>query len=316
MNDMLRLNLNEFRADTKRAWVTYPEPMRLVRAFAGHLGVPQECILPVAGAAQGLDVVTRSRLGVAIMPTPCFPLTAKLARDYGKATILVPVRPGGEFPADEILRHARDQAPSQVILSIIENPTGIVTPASMADRLQAEAPNAEFVADEVYSRFLGQPTLYAKRAASTPGVISIISMSKWGYAGLRVGCVVATPDRIAAMKPFVSAFAIAAPSIDLAVRALSRPDRIDAGIRRQHAARELLVAGLEQRGIRFIPTPANWVLVDFGTRATAIAAALKVLGIAVQVPDHSSLTGLLRVSTPGKSAMKAFLSGLDSVLAV
>ena len=183
--------------------------------------------------------------------------------------------------------------------------------SACVERLKSE-PDIEVVIDEVYSRFLGSPSMYAKAAAKTKGMVVVTSFSKWGLPGIRVGVVIARPERIAEMRHFVSAFCVGGPSILMALRALAKPASIEAGIKSQIRARDALVDGLEKRGIPYVASPANWVLVDVGDEQLKVAAFFEKHHVLIQVPAHPSLGHYIRVSTPSQAAMKSFFQIFDS----
>lgn len=306
-NNMLRLHMNEPHTNF------YPDQEPLAVELAKHLGVPRENLLLVAGAAQGLEVAIRSHAGTVITPDPCFPLVPKHSVNNGKNLVRVPLTSGQDFPLDNILSACRNAQSPQLIVSTVENPTGVLFPAACVDILKNSIPGIELVVDEVYSRFLpmGSPSLYAKAAAETKGLVVVTSFSKWGHPQLRIGVVIAHRDRLEKMKTYVSALAIGSPSLNIALRALANTTVMEAGITRQIRARDFLVESLKNRGIACVPSPANWVLIETKDAVSCAAFLSSKHKILVQVPEHPSLHRFIRVSTPTKAAMRVFLNAID-----
>ena len=78
------------------------------------------------------------------------------------------------------------------------------------------------------------------------------------------------------------------------------------------AARELLCLGLEKLGIRYVPSSANFVLGDFGSRAIEVRDALR--GQAILVRDRSyEAPGCVRITVGTRAQTRRLLAALTEV---
>jgi histidinol-phosphate aminotransferase len=72
--------------------------------------------------------------------------------------------------------------------------------------------------------------------------------------------------------------------------------------------------GLEQLGLRYVPTEANFVLVDVQRPAKEVADALLRKGIIVRPCEPFGLTTHLRVDIGTPETVERFITALKSVL--
>jgi len=164
----------------------------------------------------------------------------------------------------------------------------------------------------VYSPFIDVD--YTKLDAATPGMVSIRSLSKVGFPGLRVGYAIGHPATLATLARFISPYAVAGPSIIAAITAVRQHTLWDTIIQRHIATRTWLVKHLTAQGTTCYPSPANWVLVGLGPLARTMAKRLADVGILVQCLDHPTLAGYLRISTPNRQAVGQLVRVLAAVV--
>jgi histidinol-phosphate/aromatic aminotransferase/cobyric acid decarboxylase-like protein len=312
LREPLRLHLNEPVAQAGDVVACYPDATRFVRLVAAQLRVETESVVATAGADSALNIACRAATGSAVVLAPDFPRYRQHAENAGLSvtTVDLPIEETG-FPTAAILEEAAKQ-PGIVILATIGNPTGYRLPPGVVEEFHRISPRTKIVIDEVYRDFADVD--YARRAATTPGLISIGSLSKIGAAGLRAGYLIAEPSTLAPLRRFVSPFAVAGPSLRAAEEILRRPTARRAAVLRQQMARERLGRLLCQRGFGTLRLGANWVLVKIGSGAAALAVALRQRGILVHAPEQPALSQWLRVSTPDTRAVDIFVNELDRIL--
>jgi len=113
-------------------------------------------------------------------------------------------------------------------------------------------------------------------------VIALRSFSKiYGLSGLRIGCAIAPPDCIAlidrARQPFnVNALAIAA-----ALAAIDDAAHVTNSRCLNEAGKRYLYQAFEELGLRYVPTAANFILVDVERDGEQVVRALAEKGVAV-----------------------------------
>jgi len=78
------------------------------------------------------------------------------------------------------------------------------------------------------------------------------------------------------------------------------------------AARELLCFGLEQLGVRYVPSSANFVLGHFGKRAIEICDALRGQGILVRDRSYEA-PGCVRITVGTREQTRRLLAALEGI---
>jgi len=78
------------------------------------------------------------------------------------------------------------------------------------------------------------------------------------------------------------------------------------------AARELLCFGLEQLGIRYVPSSANFVLGNFGARAIEVRDALGAQAILVRDRSYEAPGGV-RITVGTREQTRRLLDALEKI---
>ena len=262
----------------------------LVAAAAEAYGVGRDELLVGAGADEVLDLVAKAflRPGLrAVIPTPTYAMYAILTEQRPARPVGVPRRAaaaGYGLDGTAVRAAARDAA--VVWLCSPNNPTGLPEPAGAipellrelaADAATAGRPAPVVVLDEAYAEFAGTSLVDLRHAY--PRLVVVRTASKaYALAGLRVGFAVARPELIRAMEPYRPPGSVSIPSVAVVAGALRDPDALRANVLRVSAERDRLAAAFAGIGIPAGRSVTNFLLVGFGDRARATAAADALLG--------------------------------------
>lgn len=318
----IRLDANESpwanAADAGARLRCYPEPQpqALLEALAGLHGVATDQVLACRGSDEGIDLLLRAACapgdGAVVVAPPVFGMYAVCARLHGARVVEVPLRDGdlGFGPDLEAMaRAAREARARLVFLCSPGNPTGdVVAPedvAALAERLRGEA---LVVVDEAYAEFAAAPSCIGQ-LDGCPNLVVLRTLSKaHALAGARIGCVLAAPALVAALRRCQAPYPLPSPSVAAALRALA-PGAL-ARTRRRTArvakARERLARQLAARpGVRRVhPSQGNFLLLQLDDAQGALDR-LRARGIAVRdVRAMPQLGDALRVTvgTPAQNA--------------
>jgi histidinol-phosphate aminotransferase len=203
------------------------------------------------------------------------------------------------------IRRALDQGPKIVWLCSPNNPTGnALASADIEAVLAAASGRAVVVVDEAYVEFTGE-TPWTLAVARYPHLITLRTMSKaHGLAGARLGALIAHPDIIGLLRRIVPPYAVAGPTLDAALAALSPASLAVTTARIGELVRERgrLAAALSRskRVRRVFPSDANFLLVQFDDAGAALQS-LQDSGVLVRdFRRQSRLVEALRltVGTP------------------
>jgi histidinol-phosphate aminotransferase len=238
-----------------------------------------------AGADEVLDLVAKAFLppgAGAVIPTPTYAMYRVLTEQRPARPIPVPRRPAADgyaldLPA--VREAARDAA--VVWLCSPNNPTGLPEPAgSIAELLAGLLADAGadgragpvVVLDEAYVEFVGT-SLVGLRAAYPRLVVVRTASKAYALAGLRVGFAVARRELLAEVEPYRPPGSVSIPSVAVVTAALRAPEALRENVSRVSAERARLADAFAALGTPASPSVANFLLVGFGDRARAVAAA-------------------------------------------
>ncbi|MBB6052785.1 histidinol-phosphate transaminase [Armatimonas rosea] len=253
-----------------------------------------------------------------IVGDPTFVLYEAAATLAGATTVKVPLTPGDLRHDAAAMAAACTEKTRLVFVANPHNPTGsVISKADVETLLAALPPRAFLVLDEAYAEYVEDdpslPRALDYLAAGAP-VICLRTFSKlYGLAGFRVGYAVAAPDVIALLNQGRSPFNVNLAGQVAATAALTDTEFIARSKQNNDEGIAQLIAGFQRLGLSWVPTRANFIVVDTGRPAKAMFDALLKQGIIVRafpkdLPTHLRVT----IGTPEQNAR--FLEALEACL--
>jgi DNA-binding transcriptional MocR family regulator len=268
-------------------------------------GVPTapEQVFVTSGALHGFTLLLRTLAASGdrvLTDHPSYPAALDAIRAAGARPAPVPLGPAGWDM--ELLEATLRQAAPRLAYLIADNhnPTGLSLPAADRERLVAlaRATRTPLVVDEAMSELDLDGGPLAPVAAYDPAgeaAISVGSMSKGFWAGLRIGWIRAAPALVHRLVAARASLDLAGPVIEQLVAAelLRRADEILPARREQlRARRDVLAAALPAQW-RFVKPPGGlclWVELD-APRSTALAAIADRHGVRVAAGPRFGVDG-------------------------
>lgn len=307
----------EIAADSLATLNEYPGAnYRGLREAAAKLnGLEPEQIVPGAGADELILLAGRAFLDrgdVAVATTPTYPLYEIATLQVGAVLQSIPSTPPFfEFPADEVIRAARDA--DLVWICAPSNPIGNEVPDEAVDAAIA-ATDGLVVVDAAYAEFSSGE--WSTRVDRHHNLIVLRTLSKaFGIAGARVGYGMAHPELVAGIDGVRPPGSISSPSVALGIAALETPQRMHAMVDDIMSARTKLSASLATLGLRVLPSETNFVLCEVGPTASTIAEQLMAVGlVARRFPANGPLANYLRFTVRSAAAHSRLLSALERYL--
>jgi len=203
-----------------------------------------------------------------------------------------------------------------IVIANPNNPTGTMIRHDALDRFIRKVPDDVIVIlDEAYFEYVndpGYPDSLEYVRAGRPVLILRTFSKVFGLAGLRIGYGISTPDVIATLYKVRMAFNTNTVAQVAALAAWDDHEHVRKSVEMNRAGLSQLYTGLEKRGLKYIPSFANFVLVELGRPARETTAALLKQGVIVR-PAWGCPT-CMRVSVGTHDQNERFLSALDHVL--
>ncbi len=313
----------EAMAATQSIASRYPDSAEdeLKAALARHHGVAPEQIVLGCGSGEVLKMADMAFLGpgrTVVVNHPTF----EAVIDYARVT----KAEGVKVPQTADFRHdlpkmaaACDARTGLVYVCNPNNPTGTVVPAdALAAFLDRVPKTATVLVDEAYHHFVEDKAYKSVVAwiAQRPNLVVARTFSKiYGLAGMRLGYAVATRENADALRGQSiwsngNAAVLAAGLASLEDPAHAEAQRVLLG-----GTRRWLCAELAKDGRRYIPSEANFVMIDVGGDVTPVIAAFKQRGILVG-RKFPTMENWLRISIGTQQEIAAFVQGLREILPV
>jgi histidinol-phosphate aminotransferase len=202
------------------------------------------------------------------------------------------------------------------VLANPNNPTGTIVRRAELDAFMKRVPdNVLVVLDEAYFEYVNDPeypdSLEYVRAGKP--VLILRTFSKvFGLAGLRIGYGIAPREVIDTLYKVRMAFNTNTVAQVAALAAWDDRAHVEKSVTMNRKEREFLYAEMSKRRVTYVPSFANFVLVDLGRTAKEVTAALLKHGVIVR-PAWGARS-CMRVSVGTHEQNQSFLAALDKVL--
>jgi histidinol-phosphate aminotransferase len=186
-------------------WERYPDATasELRRALASYSGVSPEEILVGDGSDEIITILLtalsqpRERADAALVmtTTPTFVMYRMSARVRGQRVLEVPLDADWDLAQESMLRGIELTPPNLIFIATPNNPTGNLVNRERLERVIQAAPRSIVVIDEAYIPYSDRDQLDLYRRYEN--VVVMRTLSKIGFAALRVGWLIGRPALIA-----------------------------------------------------------------------------------------------------------------------
>ena len=129
---------------------------------------------------------------------------------------------------------------------------------------------------------------------------------------MRLGYAVGSAANIAAMERCASWDNTSQAALAMGLAALADPEIVPTERRRLNGTRRWLCAELAKDGRRYIPSEANFVMIDVGGDVAPVGQAFRDRGILVG-RRFPSMPNWLRVSIGTRAEMETFVAALQAI---
>jgi histidinol-phosphate aminotransferase len=211
---------------------------------------------------------------------------------------------------------ARRERAKLVYLTNPNNPTGTwVTRRELDAFLDALPPETLTVLDEAYFEYVFEPDYPdgIELLRSGRNLLVLRTFSKiYGLAGLRIGYGLGRPEILAEMNKIRSPFNTSALAQAAALAAMDDSAHREKSRLQNREEMAFLVAGLQQRGVRYVPSVGNFVLILTDLPGGEVYRALLPKGVIVRPVANYGIPNAVRVSIGTREELLHFFEAWDS----
>ncbi|MGE5172354.1 MAG: histidinol-phosphate transaminase [Betaproteobacteria bacterium] len=293
----------------------YPDPSgkNLRKAIAAMWKMKPEQMVLGNGSDELIQAIVLAFGGPVLIPSPTFAMYDITSRALAHEVIAAPLGPSFDLDVGLMLKKAKESKARVIFLACPNNPTGNRF-SDRAVRKILEETGAAVVIDEAYFSFSGKTFLPLLQMY--PNMIILRTLSKIGFAGLRIGVLTASQKIVDELNKIRLPYNINSLSQAVAVSALKHPTVFDRQISLLISEREKLYNALSHtQGVTAYPSETNFILIRTGSDATRIHGKLKQEGILVKNLNRPGpLRNCLRVTIGTPEENREFLSTLKMIL--
>jgi len=292
----------------------------LRQALAKKHGVSIDQVVLGNGSNELIELIVRTFLrpgDEAVVPHPSFMVYPMIVQAAGGIRVMVMLK---DYRLDlEAMARAITPMTKIVFIANPNNPSAtIVTADEVAHFLSRVPPRTIVVFDEAYIEFAMGPDFPDVLASVKQGrkVMVLRTFSKSAsLAGLRVGYGIADADAIALMNRIRQPFNVNALAQVAALAALDDESHILECVRMIEAGRHYLYDEFNALGIKYVPSRANFILVDVGHSASDVFQRLLKQGVIVRPLTPFGMESALRITIGTPQENRRLVKALRHVLA-
>jgi histidinol-phosphate aminotransferase len=300
--DALRLDFNEntlapsprvfarLQKLTSEGLTIYPERQPAEKIVAEHFGLQPEEVLLTNGVDEAIHLLACAFLDEgdeALVCTPSFfmydvsisMMTTGLRRVQADDSL--------EFPFERFLAAITPRT-KLIIVASPNNPTGTTVSREHLLKIAEAAPQAVLMVDEAYFHFHGETTM--GDAGKIPNLLVARTFSKaYGLANLRLGMIAGDARLISFLHKVSSPYNVNGVALAVLPEALADEQYLQWYVEQVHTGRECIYAALDELGVRYWKSAANFILMDIGKRHKELVAAMREHGVLLR--DRSADPG-------------------------
>jgi histidinol-phosphate aminotransferase len=289
----------------------------LRQRLAADYRVSMDDILISSGSSDILSLAYHAVLGAdaeVVTGESSFVVYYQLAEILAMPIIRVPMKDHA-FDLDAMAERVTPRT-RLIVIANPNNPTGTIVRKAELDAFVKKVPDRVLIIlDEAYFEYVNDPQYPSSLDYVREGrpVLVLRTFSKaYGLAGLRIGYGISTREVIETLYKVRMAFNTNTVAQVAALAAWDDREHVEKSVRMNRAGLEFLYAGLAGLQVKYVPSYANFVLVDLGRPAREVTAGLLKQGVIVR-PAWGCPTAM-RVSVGTREQNQAFLAALQKVL--
>jgi histidinol-phosphate aminotransferase len=289
----------------------------LAQALSTKLGVPRDHLIFGNGSNEIIEFLGHAflRAGDEIITSEhAFVVYKLVAKVFGAKTIETP-SPDYRHHLDAILNAVTPHT-RLIFIANPNNPTGTLLSQAEIDGFMSRLPeNIIAVFDEAYFEYVDNPPDTLRFVQEGRNVVVLRTFSKIaGLAGLRIGYGMACPGLIQILQKTRQPFNTSNIAQTGALAALADAEHVSATKRLTSEGRDYLQQKFGELKLRFIPSAANFVLVNVGDGGAVFKALLQKKIIVRDLKGYN-LPEWIRISIGTMEQNRKCIAALQEILA-
>jgi len=293
----------------------YPDPSakEVKKSIASFWKMRPELMILGNGSDELIQAIILAFGGPVLVPVPTFAMYEITSRALAQSVVTVPLDDTLDLDADLLLKKAIERKAKVIFLACPNNPTGNRF-SDKAIRKVLESADAAVVIEEAYFSFSGKT--YLTLLKKYPNMIILRTLSKIGFAGLRIGVLTASQAIVDELNKIRLPYNINSLSQAVAVTAFKHSNVINSQISLLISEREKLYNGLSKLlNVVVYPSETNFIMFRTAADASGIHRRLKQAGILIKnLNKPGPLKNCLRVTIGTPEQNNVFLAALKTIL--
>jgi histidinol-phosphate aminotransferase len=279
------------------------------------LGVGSDELIALLATAMSTPRAGAQR-PVVVFPDPTFVMYAMTSRAHGWEPVGVPLDDDWDLDTNAMARALERRNPKIAYYATPNNPTGNCFSPEKIELLVDAFPNTLHVIDEAYGAYSGQS--FATLCEETPQCALLGTLSKVGFAGIRVGWVRLDEVLSAELEKVRQPFNLSTPAQLVATLALTDlAPLLEEHITAIVAERGRLATELDRiPALTCFPSDSNFLLVRYSGDVPELCGALLDLEIAVRQFAHGDerLRNCIRITIGTPEENQRLIEAVGDIL--
>jgi len=287
--------------------------------LAARLGIMPEQLIFGNGSDEILDLLVRALVppgGEVLSTTHTFLMYGLITQAVGGVFRPVPLK---KMRVDlKAVARAINEQTRLIILNNPNNPTGTAFYREEWEEFLETVPaKVTVVLDEAYLDFADDPQVPSGLVylAEDLALVGLRTFSKaYGLAGLRVGYGYGPSQMIDCLNRLRMPFNVNRLAQAAARAALTDTDFLARTLDLVHTGKAELYQGLDRLGLEYLPTQANFILIQLPKPGREVFQAMLRLGVIIRAMDSYGFPEHIRVNVGLPQENQRFLEALSKVL--
>lgn len=288
-----------------------PEAKELKKIISKNLKLMSENILVGNGSDELIYYLITTFGGHVLYPVPTFSMYGIITKALGEKDIAILLDKEFDIDTDKMLSAIKNKRPKLIFLSSPNNPTGNCFSAERILKI-IDASKGIVIVDEAYQPFSSESG-FLPLLKDYNNLVIMRTLSKIGFAGLRLGFLIADSEIIREVNKVRLPFNVNSISQAIAVSALKKKKQLNSFIKIIVSEREKMLKEMGKiKGLFPYPSEANFILFRVKNPDSIYNYLLKNGILVRNLKD--AVNNCLRVTVGTPEENKAFLKAIRAIL--